>query len=152
MEILSSLLWIRFCSDVNINEKVRRLCTTFNRGGSLCDCGPSARTFSIRSRHSPLSIQLMSTHSRPSLKVHKTLCHNRAAARRGNATSSRQCETEALVFQTLHLLVVFELLQRENVLVKIFLKLLVRIVDVELLKAVDLWRNGYFRTLSTIPS
>lgn len=55
-------------------------------------------------------------------------------------------------FETLHLLVVFELLQRENVLVKIFLKLLVRIVDVELLKAVDLWRNVYFRTLFMIPS
>lgn len=39
----------------------------------------------------------------------------------------------------LHLLVVFKLLQGENVLVKIFLKLLICIVDVELLKAVDLW-------------
>lgn len=38
----------------------------------------------------------------------------------------------------LHLLVVFKLLQGENVLVKIFLKLLICIVDVELLKAVDL--------------
>lgn len=42
--------------------------------------------------------------------------------------------------QTIHLLVVFKLLQGENVLVKIFLKLLICIVDVELLKAVDLWR------------
>lgn len=39
----------------------------------------------------------------------------------------------------LHLLVIFKLLQGENVLVKIFLKLLICIVDVELLKAVDLW-------------
>lgn len=36
------------------------------------------------------------------------------------------------------LLVVFKLLQRENVLVEIFLKLLVCIVDVELLEAVHL--------------
>lgn len=40
---------------------------------------------------------------------------------------------------SLHLLVVLKLLQGENVLVKIFLKLLICIVDVELLKAVDLW-------------
>lgn len=40
---------------------------------------------------------------------------------------------------TFHLLVVFELLQGENVLVEIFLKLLVCIVDVKLLKAIDLW-------------
>ena len=38
----------------------------------------------------------------------------------------------------LHLLVVFKLLQGEDVLVKIFLKLLICIVDVELLEAVDL--------------
>lgn len=37
-----------------------------------------------------------------------------------------------------HSLVVFKLLQGENVLVEIFLKLLVCIVDVELLEAVDL--------------
>lgn len=37
-----------------------------------------------------------------------------------------------------HLLVVFKLLQGENVLIEIFLKLLVCIVDVELLKAVHL--------------
>lgn len=36
------------------------------------------------------------------------------------------------------LLVVFKLLQRENVLVEIFLKLFICIVDVELLKAVNL--------------
>lgn len=35
-------------------------------------------------------------------------------------------------------LVVFKLLQREDVLVKVFLKFLVCIVNVELLKAVDL--------------
>lgn len=38
----------------------------------------------------------------------------------------------------LDLLVVFKLLQRKNVLVEIFLKLLVCIVDVELFKAVHL--------------
>lgn len=38
----------------------------------------------------------------------------------------------------LHLLVVLELLQREDVLVEIFLELLVGVVDVELLEAVDL--------------
>lgn len=39
-----------------------------------------------------------------------------------------------------YLLIVLQLLQGENMLVEIFLKLLVRIVDVELLKVVDLKR------------
>ena len=39
---------------------------------------------------------------------------------------------------SLHLLVVLELLQGENVLVEVFLELLICIVDVELLKAVNL--------------
>lgn len=88
----------------------------------------SGLTFSIRSKHSPLSIQSMSTQTKPSLQSRRSV-------------TPTCCPPASQDVSDLHLLVVLELLQRENVLVEIFLQLLVGVVDVELLEAVHLWRK-----------
>lgn len=71
----------------------------------------------------------MSTHRRPSLRQNKT----HLTSKTSNFTKPQN---------QIHSLVVFKLLQGENVFVKIFLQLLVCIVDVELLEAVHLRGGG----------
>lgn len=91
-------------------------------------------TFSIRSKHSPLSIQWMSTQTKPSLQSRRSVMAT-GLEPAGQEPAGRDVSD-------LHLLVVLELLQGENVLVEIFLQLLVGVVDVELLEAVHLWSKG----------
>ena len=99
-------------------------------------------TFSTSSRHSALSTQSISAQSMPSLYGERGGVAGKKDPAHSNATRSPSHSEAWLLFQA-HELVVFELLQGEDVLVEVLLKLLVGKVDVELFEPVDLHKGTH---------
>lgn len=88
-------------------------------------------TFSMRSRHSALSIQSIASHWTPSLLARDTNNSNLTVWK------DRSCVCMCIWFWK-SAPVVLQLLQGEDVLVEVLLKFLVSVVDVKLFKSIHL--------------